>query len=365
MPGKAYTPSGYDPEVHGEFQVPPPPVRNALIKAFLPQYRHHMTERLTYPQIYKKLRNGEGARVGHYGYEMMYDIYAGIEDQYLEGGVDNHLHIYPDYVPRAIDIVDLAIEASKAKMAAIVCKDHFFTNVGMAWAAERRCNELVQEGKLEKVCHVFGTHVLAWSHHPDQIHLVRKYPNLGAIYFSTMTGHGQCGPDLAIVDAKEKLMPEVKECITLCAEYKIPIMTGHRKPFEVLPMVEHAQKVGAHILVTHAGGHTFEEDGIGMAGTIEQAKELARMGAYLEINGDSCVPNMMWPYCDPNVTMEYVKKLGSEHIIAGTDFGQPTCPTPIEGYRLFIRLMIHYGLSDQEIRDVVQKNAAKFLYLEE
>lgn len=44
----------------------------------------------------------------------MYDIYAGIEDERLEGAIGSHIHIYPDYVPRPCDIIELGINASRA-----------------------------------------------------------------------------------------------------------------------------------------------------------------------------------------------------------------------------------------------------------
>jgi len=50
----------------------------------------------------------------------MYDIYAGIEDELFEGAIDSHLHIYPDYVLRACDIIELGINASRAGPAVIV-----------------------------------------------------------------------------------------------------------------------------------------------------------------------------------------------------------------------------------------------------
>ena len=50
----------------------------------------------------------------------MYDIYAGIEDELFEGAIDSHLHIYPDYVLRACDIIELGINASRVGTAVIV-----------------------------------------------------------------------------------------------------------------------------------------------------------------------------------------------------------------------------------------------------
>ncbi len=367
MPGKAYTPSGFEPDVHERFQAPAPEVMDAYRKSFESAVVKRWGQRVTYDEIQEYRKRGESHIIGHYAYEMMFDIYAGIEDEFLDGAIDSHLHIYPDYVPRAIDIIELAIECSKAKMRAIVCKDHFFTNVGQAWGAQWVVDEMVRKGELQQACKVLGTHIFAWSHHPDQVNLIRKYPNLGAVFFSTMTAHGGCGPDLPITDDKGRLLPEVKKCIDLCGEYKIPIMTGHKVYAQVLPMVQEAHEVGAHILVTHAGGHTFggKSTVLAMAGTVEQAKALGRLGAYLEVNGNGCIPNMMWPYVDPNDALDWIKAVGAEYIVANTDFGQPTCPTPVEGFRLFIRAMLHFGLSKEEIKTMIQSNPAKYLFLED
>jgi phosphoribosylcarboxyaminoimidazole (NCAIR) mutase len=95
----------------------------------------------------------------------------------------------------------------------------------------------------------------------------------------------QAGPELHIVDDKGKLLPDVKDCIRIAAENKIPIMTGHKTTDLVFPIVEYCQEVGAHVLVTHAGGSRVPAE---MAGTVEQAKELIKMGAYLELCGNKC-----------------------------------------------------------------------------
>jgi hypothetical protein len=360
MEGRAYNPEGWEPDAHEKFFAPPAEVMEQWRKIFTAKDPH--SNRTTYDQIQEFRKRGESHALGHYAYEMMYDIYSGIEDELLDGAIDSHLHIYPDYVPRSIDIIQLAIDASRARMRAVVCKDHFFPTVGQAWAAQQVVEEMVRRGELEHACKIYGTHILAWSHHPDQVRLIRKYPNLGAIFFYTFTGGVQAGPELLITDAQGKLMPEVKDCIRIAAENEIPIMTGHKTPDLVFPVVEYCHEVGAHVLVTHAGGARVPG---GMAGTIEQAKELIKLGAYLELNGNKWLPNMMWPAVDPNSVMEFVGEIGAEHIIANTDFGQVLVCHPIEGFRLFIRGMLHWGISKAEIRTMIQTNPARFLYLEE
>jgi len=74
---------------------------------------------------------------------------------------------------------------------------------------------------------------------------------------------------------------------------------------------------------------------------------------------------MMWPIVDPNDPMDYIKEVGPEHVVANTDFGQVMVSDPVEGMRLFIRGMLHYGFSKEEVKVMVQTNPAKLLYLED
>ncbi len=363
MPGRAYNPKGYEPNLHGELSKPPKEAMDKYYEIVAEQRKHPKS--FTYDQAYESLKRGEGDVLGHYVYEMMYDIYAGMEDEILEGAVDTHLHIYPDYVPRTTDIIQLAIDASKAGYRAICCKDHFFTNVGQAWAAQWHVEEMVRKGELEHACQVLGTHVLAWSYHPDQVNLIRKYPNLGGIFFPTFTGGRMAGPNLPILDGSGKLMPEVKECIRRMADYKICVFTGHRNYQEVLAMVRYAHEVGAHTLITHSFA-AHHGPTVSTIGTIEQAKELVKLGAYIESSTHWFVgASAIWPVNDPTLLTDWLKAMGPEHIVMSTDLGQPTALHPIEGYRLAIRMLFHVGFSKEDLKLIFQKNAVEALYLDE
>jgi hypothetical protein len=366
MPGKAYTPSGWEPDAHERWSGPTEiglrdlNKDNARSSARRPGYA-------TYKEIQEYRKRGESYILGHYSYEMMYDIYAGIEDKLVEGSIDHHLHIYPDYVPRDIDIIELAIEASKAKMDAIVCKDHFFPNVNGAWAAQWVVDQMVQKGELEKACKVLGTHILAWTYHPDQIHLIRKYPNLGYVFFPTMSGQvirgAYAGPPMSVLNSKGSLRTDVKECIAACAEYKIPMASGHTglsDPKSRMALVEYAHDVGCRFLVTHACG-VASRGGI----SVEDMKAMAKLGAYLDFQANFFLPNMMHPTVDPNAIMDIARAVGPENnLVASTDFGQPTCESPIPAWKHFIRGMIHFGFSEDEIRLMVHTHPAKWLGLE-
>ena len=360
MKGKGYNPKAYEPDTHERFFAPPNEVMERYKEIFTADDPHH--KRTNYKEIQEWRKRGESHALGHYAYEQMYDIYSGIEDELLEGAIDSHIHIYPDYVPRTCDIIELGINASKAGMRAVVCKDHFFSSVGQAWGAERVLEEMKRKEELEHTCKILGTHILAWSHHPDQVHLISKYPNLGAIYFCTMTGGLQSGPELKIIDDNGEVTSEVKECITLAAEYKICIMTGHRSPDEAMAIVRACHETGGRVLVTHASACSF---GPGMAGGVEHAKEMAGLGAYLELGANKWMPSIIWPIVDPNIVCEYIREVGAENIIANTDYGQVLVCDPIEGFRLFIRGMLHWGITKDEIKTMIQTNPAKVLYLDD
>ncbi|MFC2044386.1 DUF6282 family protein [Chloroflexota bacterium] len=322
-----------------------------------------------YRQLREALESGGGEpdALGHYVYEMMYDIYAGIEDEVLEGCVDTHNHIYPDYVPRTADVIRFAINCSRVGYRAIVCKDHFFTNVGMCWAAQWVCELLVRKGVLKNACKVLGTHVLTWSYHPDQIHLIRKYPNLGGVFFPTMLGGRQGGPHLPILDDKGNLMPEVKECIKLMADYHICIFTGHRNYQETKAMVEYGHEVGAHLLLTHAGGRWDHRTSA--SGAVAQAKELVKLGAWIEYQLDSIVGGGgLFPINDMAQLPWWINAMGPEcidHLVCGGDLGQPSATEPIEGARLGIRMLLHSGISMKDVKLMFQKNGADAIYLDE
>jgi len=67
-----------------------------------------------------------------YFYQMLKDnpemlkIYPGIENELLQGAIDCHIHAYPDFVYRSQDMIQVALEASKAGMRAVAFKDHGF-----------------------------------------------------------------------------------------------------------------------------------------------------------------------------------------------------------------------------------------------
>ena len=366
MPGRAFNPKLFEVEKNAHERF------NTLPKEAIEAYRSVSKEgrakagypaKWTYDKLWAEHKAGHSGQVGHFIFEMFYDIYMGIEDEFVENSIDTQVRLYPDYVPRASDILEHAVKASKAKMRAFISQDHFFPTVGQAWCAQQKVDEMVRKGELEYATTCLGTHILAWSHHPDQVHLIHKYPNLGGILFWCQTYGGKnCGPDLSIYDENLDLCKDVKEVVKLCAQYKIPLMTCHATMTydHILPLAQYASEVGANLMWMHAAPWTATEE----RATIKQYKDLIKLGTWLQIDANKVLPSIIWPMIDPNQGMDWMAELGPERIIPCTDGGQPFFGDPLDCWRMFIRAMIHYGIKKEDLKTMVQKNPAKFLYLD-
>ena len=64
-------------------------------------------------------------------------IRPGVGNELLEGAIDCHIHAYPDFVPRAQDIIQIAIDASNAKMRALAFKDYWNISCNAAYMAQQ------------------------------------------------------------------------------------------------------------------------------------------------------------------------------------------------------------------------------------
>jgi len=71
-----------------------------------------------------------------YFYQML-KIRPGVENELLEAAIDCHIHAYPDFVPRAQDMIQIAIDASKAKMRALTFEDHWNISCNVAYMAQQ------------------------------------------------------------------------------------------------------------------------------------------------------------------------------------------------------------------------------------
>jgi predicted TIM-barrel fold metal-dependent hydrolase len=94
----------------------------------------------------------------------------------------------------------------------------------------------------------------------------------------------------------------------------------------------------------------------------EDQKKMAEMGAIIEHSFTPCTH--LRQRLDPRVIFEAINYVGADNCVMSSDMGQPVNPIPVEGFRMFIKTMLHLGISQKDIDIMTKKNPAKLLNLE-
>jgi len=161
---------------------------------------------------------------------------------------------------------------------------------------------------------------------------------------------------ITILDSDGELIPEVRHVADLVATYNAILCTGHLSHPEMFVLIREAREAGVEkILVTHA-----DLDVVSVSK--EDQKQMAQMGAYIEHSFTPCTH--LRQRLDPRVIVDAIKFVGAKHCILSSDMGQPINPLPAEGFRMFIKTMLHLGISESDINTMIRENPAKLLDLE-
>lgn len=289
-------------------------------------------------------------------------IYPGIENEILRGSIDHHIHAYPDFVYRSQDMIEVAVDASRAGMRGVGFKDHFFLTSGIAYTVQKHIDHLVEWGELENKVEVYGGLGLNFGMNVEAVKTALKYPNTKMLWFPTFNSAGYyraCGKTggIPLVDEKARVLPEVEEIMRLAVEARVGIGFGHTDYFELRPLAEKARELGARAVLDHP---LLELNKL----TLDEMKDLAELGVYVGTYCQPMIPSIYQPLADPFETVETIRAIGAERCLAGSDFGQVLHVDSIDGVRIFIRALLAFGITKEEIQLMLRDNPAKLLYLD-
>lgn len=292
------------------------------------------------------------------------NIVPGIENERLKGAFDIHVHAYPDWVQRSQDMIEIAKEAAKSGMKALLFKDHFNLTAGDAYLVQKHINHLVSEGTLPNGIEVYGGMGLNFGVRTDFVKQAIKYPNMKKIFFPTFNsarclmnmGH-DASNGIHLVNSKQEVLPEVAEVLSIAAEAKIGVGLGHTDFYELLPLVEKAKQVGARVVLDHP---LLELNKL----TMEEMKTLADKGAYVGTFCQPMIPSIYQPVADPFETVNVIKTIGAERCLIASDFGQVLHLETVYGMRVFIRALLAFGIKPEEIDIMIKRNPARLLWFE-
>jgi hypothetical protein len=161
---------------------------------------------------------------------------------------------------------------------------------------------------------------------------------------------------ITILDEEGELIPEVREVAELVKAYDAILCTGHLTLPEIYALIGEARDVGVEkILVTHA-----DLDVVSVPK--EDQKRMAEMGALIEHSFTPCTH--LRQRLDPRCIAEAIEYVGADNCVMSSDMGQPVNPIPREGFRMFVKTMLHLGVTEDAIDVMIRENPARLLGLE-
>jgi hypothetical protein len=274
----------------------------------------------------------------------------------LKGAIDLHIHTSPDVRERVVDDIEAAKQARDAGMRAIVLKCHDAITADRAYIARKVVPGIDVFGGVCLDLPVGGLNPYAIE---SAVKFTPRLPLTKIVWMPTFDAEnwvlkrGLKGKGIPIV-RNGNLVSDAREVLNAIARFNLTLATGHLSVDEIKILITEAKNVGVKkIIVNHP-----HLDVINM--TIEDQKEVAKMGAYLEHCFIVC---HQCKYTTPERVAEAIKAVGAEHCIMATDFGQATNPPPVEGMRMFISSMLALGISENEIEIMVKRNPARILEL--
>ena len=284
----------------------------------------------------------------------------------MNGAIDMHIHSAPSLFPRLVDHVEAAEGARKYGMRAVVLKEHHGYTSDRMYFVRKLINGIEVFGGVVLNNAVGGINPFAVD---AAIKLGAKivwFPTLSAKNHLDQMGAPEFGKSMkqaskhklkekpiTVFDAKGKLLPEVYEVIDLIADADIMLATGHLCIPEAKAVIQAAKERGVNRLYVNHPEYIIN-------GTIEEQKELADMGAFIEHLAIFMYP--MWPIkAGVDGVVEMIKAVGPDRTVLATDLGQMHNPPPAEGLRMFLRVLLEKGIPGDHLEKMVKANPAFLL----
>jgi hypothetical protein len=276
----------------------------------------------------------------------------------LTGAADLHCHFGPDpRRERSVDAFEAAREAATAGHRAIVLKSHDFPTAALAWAVQHDAGDAISV--FGGICcdrEVGGVNPAA----------VETALRLGArvVWLPTLSSRqdfengvaaqlGIPGPGIVVANEEGDLLPETREVLALVQEHDAILATGHVSAAEHYAVVTDFARRGK-VLLTHA-----TEDLAGPKLTAQQCRELAELGAWVELCAMTCVGALATKTVAEMV--ETIRAVGPARITLGTDFGQKVNPHPASGLQTYSDALFAEGVGEAEIRQMACTNPCELL----
>ena len=286
-----------------------------------------------------------------------------IIDDLVRGSIDMHCHHSPAIIiPGRMDALETAKQARQLGMRALVLKSSYFPTALIADIVNQFVPEVKCFGGICLDYEIGGLNIIALETSAKMGAKMVWMPTHSSLNsranMRKLPGASLEGDGFSILDSENKPVPEIDKILSTVKQYDMVLANGHISPRETFALFTAAQKKGiTRLVVTHG----LWTNGL-VRFTLDELKQLGQMGAFIENCYVGFLPTDFRN--DPKPMADAIKYIGAEHCIMSTDLGQYYNPSPAEGMRMFIALLLKYGISAPEIEFMAKKNPAKLLGLD-
>ena len=282
----------------------------------------------------------------------------------MRGAIDLHVHSGPSTMARKLDHLEQVEEAAAAGMAGVLFKDHHYSVAPMLPMMRRIAGDTGVE--------MYGSLVLNNSTGGFNPYSVDFNIKSGAklIFMPTAhaanhirSSHGKTRlasnvklrepKMLTVVDDFGKIIDPVKEILDIIAENDVILSSGHLHVAEIFALFDEAKKRGVTKLLTNHPTY-------GLHMTYKDIADLAAMGVVLEQSACLFIDSRFNVY-PPDELKRQIDAAGPNASSIGSDLGQVDNPTPVEGFRQMIRLLLGLGYTADQVRPMVRDNPARLV----
>ena len=302
--------------------------------------------------------------------EIHSDREAAIDDL-MKGAVDLHIHSGPSLMPRKVDHVDVVRQAAAAGMKAILLKDHYYPTMPIAHLLNKHLELPVETlgaivlnnpvGGLNPSAVDYalkqGARIvwMATAHARNHIEHDKKDADFKNKFPVNSKKTVEPIPSV-LVDEKGVVLDDVKLILDLIAQADATVSGGHHHVSELYPFYEEAKKRGVKRLFLNHPTYVNE-------GSLEDIRQLVAMGVKMEHSVCMFVPSTFYLF-DREHLKNVIDAAGIDHTFFGSDLGQNNNPTPVEGFRQIIELLLDMGYSTDDVRKMVATNASALMGLQ-
>jgi hypothetical protein len=276
-----------------------------------------------------------------------------LTDPALVGAIDLHAHHDPDSYPRNLDAFELAKLMRDRGLRGVVLKNHWTETAGLAYLVRKYATPDFE---------VFGAVTLDTAVGGVNAQAVRYMADVAGGYGRIVwmpthdseheVKYNKESREFVPVSRDGALLPAVREVIEVVAEHDLTLATGHVEPWEALAILHAAKEAGVErLIVTHplfAAQYTLM--------SIEQLREAADLGAYIEILGR----NLAMEGDSKQRSLAAIRAIGARHFFVASDSGLAGELNHTDALALGAKALRAAGVSDADL-DVMFKDNPAYL----